>query len=220
MRRVLSLLTAIVFATGLVGFAAGNGIAQTASQSADKAAKSAENLVKDNPGAAVGAGAGAATGAAAGAVIGKSGKAAVVGGLLGALAGGAIGHYAYDRRKDRAQTAKDLNSQPSQGNKVKVEKVSASPQTVQPGGEVELDTTYGLLTRSQKQTPVTENWEITHNGKVVGNPRVQVERADGTYDARIPLRLPQNAASGVYQVRSTVKTASGSDTKTTEFRVG
>ncbi len=218
MKRIISLLTAIAFNVAVVGLGATTGMAAT---SASDVAKSAENAVKENPGAAVGGGAGAATGAAAGAVIGKSAGAAVVGGLLGALAGGAIGHYAYDKRKDRQQTAQDLNFQPSKGgNMIKVENASASPQTVKPGSEVNLITTYGLLTRSQSETPVTETWEITHDGKVVGNPQVHVNRPDGTYQARIPLRLPENATPGVYNVRSTVKTASGSDTKTTQFRVG
>ncbi len=209
MRRIVHLLLAIVLAIFLVGLGTSNSIA-----------KSAKDIAKENPGAVVGAGAGAVAGAAAGAAIGKSAGSAVIGGLLGALAGGAIGHYAYDRPKDREQTAKDLNFQPSQGKMIKVENVSASPEKVKPGNEVELKTTYGLLTPSQTGTPVTEKWEILHNGKLVGNPEVRVKRADGTYDARIPLRLPQNAQPGVYQVRSTVKTASGSDTKTAQFMVG
>ncbi len=217
MKKVISLFMAIVFTLALVGLESTNGMAAT---SASDAAKSAENTIKNNPGAAVGAGAGAATGAAAGAVIGKSAGAAVVGGLLGALAGGAIGHYVYDKRKDRQQTAQDLKFQPSKGNMIKVENASASPQTVKPGSEVNLNTTYGVLTRSQSETPVTEKWEITHNGKVVGNPQIHVKRPDGTYEARLPLRLPENATPGLYNVRSTVKTASGSDTKTTQFRVG
>ncbi len=209
MRRIVQLLIVVLLAVGLAGLGPAASIA-----------KSPTDIVKENPGAAVGAGAGAATGAIAGAVLGKSAGSAVIGGLLGALAGGAIGHYAYDRSKDREQTAKDLNFQPSDGNTIKVENVTASPQTVKPGSEVNLKTTYGLLTPSEENSEVTEKWEITHNGRLVGNPEVRSRRADGTYNATMPLRLPENAKPGVYEVRSTVKTDVGSDSKSTRFRVG
>lgn len=79
-----------------------------------------QRMIGCGTGRMVGVGAGASTGAAIGAAVGKSAGSAVIGGLLGALAGGVIGHYAYDKPKDE-QTAKNLNSQPSQGNLIKVE---------------------------------------------------------------------------------------------------
>lgn len=90
------------------------------------------STVSQNRGAATGAGVGAATGAAAGVILGHSARAAVIGGLLGGLAGGAIGHYKYDAKENRPETAKDLNYRPSSGNMIKVENVEVSPSTVTP----------------------------------------------------------------------------------------
>lgn len=179
------------------------------------------STVSENRGAATGAGVGAATGAAAGAIFGRSTGAAVIGGLLGALAGGAIGHYGYDQKQNRQETAKTLNYQPSSGNMIKVENVDVSPANVAPGAEVNLGMNYAVLTPSgTAETPITETREITHNGKIVGNPEVRVTRPDGTYTSTLPLQLPANAEKGEYKVRMTVKGPAGSDSRETAFRVG
>ena len=172
--------------------------------------------IKENPGAATGAGVGAVTGAALGKAVGKSTGSAVVGGLLGGLAGGAVGHYGYDQKKDRNATMVD---HPNQKSGVTVEKAEVSPKTVSPGAQVDLGMTYAVLTPGGAGAEVTETREITHNGQLVGNPQVQIRRADGTYTSDIPLTLPQNADRGEYRVTMTAKSAQGSDTKETTFTV-
>jgi uncharacterized membrane protein len=174
---------------------------------------------EEHKGAAVGAGAGAATGAIAGALIGDT-KGAVIGGLLGALAGGAIGHYAYDQPRDREQTAQVYGYDASRGNVLTLENVSASPQTIRPGDSVDLKMTYAVLTPSQNAvTRVTETREITYNGELVGNPKINVDRPDGTYTSTVPLRLPTNAKEGLYLVKATVQSEHGSDTMESSFTV-
>ncbi len=179
------------------------------------------STMKENKGVATGAGVGAAAGAAVGQAIGRSTTATVIGGLLGALAGGIIGYYFYDQRKDREETVKTFDYDPSKGDLIRVENISTSPQKVSPGESVNLKMDYAVLTPSgNSQTPVTEIREITHNGRTVGNPEVRVVRADGTYESNIPLQLPREADPGVYKVRMTVQTPRGSDSRETAFQVG
>jgi hypothetical protein len=180
----------------------------------------AVGTAEQNPGATLGGAAGVATGAILGGAIGGSGTSAVIGGLLGGLAGGVVGHYGYDMSRDQGQTAQTLHYQPSEGNVVNVENISASPGSVRPGDEVLLRTTYDIMSPTPTNTPVTEKWEVTHNGKVVGNPEVRVNRTDGTYNATMPLRLPANAERGTYTVKATIITPNGSASETTQFHVG
>lgn len=168
---------------------------------------------------ATGAGVGAAGGAAVGLLAGGT-KGAIAGGLLGALAGGAIAHYTGERNKNETQTAREYNYQASQGTQLRIERAYVSPETINPGGTVHLNTTYALLVPSSGETAsVTEKWEIRHNGELVGNPRVTVNRTGGTYTADLPLQLPQNAARGDYTVTGIVQTAGASDSATTGFTV-
>ena len=197
-KRGLSLLLAIILAVYTAGCASMEG----------------------HEGAAVGAGAGAATGAVAGALIGKGAGAVVVGSLLGALAGGAVGHYAYDQKKSREQTAKDYNYGDSQGMVLRIESVSVSPTEVSPGGEVQLSMTYAVLTPGQaSNTPITEIREITHLGQIVGKPQVQVSHPNGTFTSTVPLRLPAEAARGEYIVKSVVESVGTSDVRENRFMV-
>ncbi len=173
--------------------------------------------MEQNPGTATGAGVGAAAGAAVGGAIGRSAGSAVLGGLLGGLAGGLIGHYYYDQKKNREDTQKTYPT--GGGELMKIENVAVSPKTVSPGDQVNLDMTYALLTPSGKGTEVTETREILHNGTVVGNPQVRVQRADGTYTSDIPLKLPENAQKGDYTVKMSANSGQGSDTKVANFTV-
>ncbi len=180
-----------------------------------------QETYEDRPGATVGAGVGAATGAAAGAVFGDSAGATVVGGLLGALVGGAVGHYAYDKQQDRDETAQAIDYRPEQGTVVNVRAVSTSPDTVSPGGTVQLQTTYAVVPPPAEQSvEVREVRQILHNGQVVGSPEVTVQRSGGTYTSTVPLQLPAGAEEGVYTVRTTVETNGVRDTGETTFRVG
>jgi hypothetical protein len=179
------------------------------------------STIEEHPGTAVGAGVGGAAGAIAGSAIGEGGTTgAVVGGLLGALVGGAIGYYAYDRERTADETARVYNYQPAQGSMLDIEDASVTPQVIRPGEQVDLKMTYALLTPTRTGTTrVTELREIRHEGELVGQPKVTVERADGTYTSSIPLRLPDNAAPGTYRVIETVETPFGRDSRETSFEV-
>ncbi len=180
-----------------------------------------QKTYEDRPGATVGAGVGAATGAAAGAVFGDSAGATVVGGLLGALVGGTVGHYAYDKQQDREETARAIDYSPEQGTVVNVRNVSTSPDTISPGGTVQLQATYAVVPPPAEQSvEVREVRQIWHNGQLVGSPEVTVQRSGGTYTSTVPLQLPGNAEVGVYTVRTTVETNGNRDTGETTFRVG
>ena len=167
----------------------------------------------------VGAGVGAAGGAAVGLLAG-GGRGALAGGLLGAIAGGVVGHYLHNQDRTQQETAKEYNYQPSQGTMISIKSDSVVPDSVKPGGTVNLDTTYALLTPTPNQeVTVTEARVIKHNGQLVGNPQVTINRVGGTYSTTLPLQLPSNAAKGVYNVTTTVKTANASDSRETSFRV-
>lgn len=168
----------------------------------------------------VGAGVGAAGGTALGLLFGGGARAAIAGGLLGAIAGGVVGHYMHKQDKTEQQTAQNYNYQPSQGTMVRIESDSAVPDAVNPGGTVNLDATYALLTpESNQEVQVKEERKITHKGRIVGNPTVTVRRVGGTYTTSLPLQLPSNAESGVYEVTTTVMAANASDVRQTSFRV-
>ena len=178
-----------------------------------------ETIPSEHRGAAVGAGVGAATGTAAGAALGGT-RSAVLGGLLGGLVGGVIGHYGYDQRRSRDETAQTYDYQPGQGTVLRIEDASAMPQTVRPGESVDLQMTYAVLTPTpEAESSITEIREITHNGAAVGNPQVTVARRDGTYTTTVPLRLPPNAERGAYTVRNIVQTQGVSDVRETSFTV-
>ncbi|MCG6535944.1 MAG: glycine zipper domain-containing protein [Syntrophales bacterium LBB04] len=181
---------------------------------------SCSQIMEEHSGAAVGAGAGAATGAVVGAIAGRNVTGAIVGGLIGGLVGGAVGHYAYDKPKEREQTAKVYNYNPSQGPVLTIENAVASPQTVNPGDLVDLKLTYAVLNPVQNaETKITEIREIRHRDELVGKPEVTVTRTDGTYNSSVPLRLPANASKGDYRVITTVQSASAKDTKEMRFTV-
>ena len=177
-------------------------------------------IPEQHKGAAVGAGAGAAAGTAAGAIIGDDAKGAVIGGLLGALAGGAIGHYGYDKRRDREETAQTYDYASSQGSVVSIEKVSVSPRDANAGQVVDLEMTYAVLTpQGAGETEITETRTITYQGGLVGEPVKRVSRPDGTYVTSQPLHLPDQARTGTYKVTFKVETGFGSDTRTAAFQV-
>jgi len=178
------------------------------------------STLSEHKGATVGAGAGAAAGAIAGGLSGHGTTGVVIGALIGGLVGGAIGHYAYDKTREREQTAKVYNYNPAQGPVLTIENAVASPQTVKPGDLVDLRLTYAVLNPSKgAETKITEAREITHNGQLFGKPEITVSRTDGTYNSNVPLRLPANAAKGEYKVQTTIQSANAKDTREMRFTV-
>ncbi len=175
---------------------------------------------EEHKGAAVGAGVGAATGAVLGAAIGKDTKSAVIGGLAGALIGGAIGHYYYDKKKTRDETAKTYNYKPEHGTILTIEDATVSSQSVKPGDVVEIKMTYAVLNPSpEAKVSITEIREITHDGELVGKPEVRVNRSDGTYSSTVPVHLPTTAKKGLYKVKTVVQSENLKDTRELTFEV-
>lgn len=180
-------------------------------------------IPKEHEGAAKGAGYGGAAGALAGALLAGEGsrtKGAVLGGLAGVLIGGVIGNYTIDKKLTAEETAAKYNVQPSSGTMVRLENVTTTPSSVNPGDRVEVQTTYALLTPSTtEQVGLTESVEIYHGGELVGNPEAMVTHSGGTYTFTIPIVLPKDAKAGSYRVISTVKTATAKDSRETSFTV-
>jgi len=182
---------------------------------------SCASIPQEHRGAATGAGVGAAAGATAGALLGSKGaktEMAIVGGLLGALAGGAIGHYAYDKKRSEEDTYAKYNYEPKSGTMVRIEEAGAVPATVRPGETVDLQMTYALL-GAGGETTVTETREILYEGELFGKPQINVKRNDGTYSSKVPITLPGNAKRGKYSVVFSAQTANASDSRGTSFYV-
>lgn len=178
---------------------------------------------EEHKGAATGAGLGGAAGAVAGAVLAGEGsrtKGALIGGLAGALLGGVIGNYTVDKKKTAQETSAKYAYDPSAGTVVRIETATVTPATVSPGGTVNLEATYAVMTASSSsQAAITESREVTLNGELVGNPEVNVNHAAGTYRTTIPLILPSDAKKGKYRVITTIKTAVGKDSRESSFTV-
>ncbi|MBE0425655.1 MAG: hypothetical protein IBX72_03300 [Nitrospirae bacterium] len=181
------------------------------------------SIPEEHKGATTGAGIGAATGAVAGALLGSEGaktEMAVVGGLLGALAGGAIGHYAYDKKKTKEETAQQYDYKPSEGTLIRIEDVSVSPSVAKPGDKVEMKMTYAVLgVAPGKELEISETREIRYEGEMYGKPQISVSRSDGTYSSSIPLTLPMDAKKGKYSVIMTVQGPTLSDSRETSFQI-
>ena len=201
-RKIISVAVILMFLTGIFGCA---------------------SIPEEHKGAATGAGIGAATGAIAGALLGSKGaktEMAVVGGLLGALAGGAIGHYAYDQKRTKEETAQKYNYKPSEGTLIRIEDVSVSPSVAKPGDKVEMKMTYAVLgVGSGKELEISETREIRYQGEMYGKPQVSVSRSDGTYSSSIPLTMPKDAQKGKYSVIMTVQVPALSDSRETSFQI-
>jgi uncharacterized membrane protein len=176
------------------------------------------SIPEEHKGAATGAAVGGATGVIAGAVLGDT-KGAIIGGLAGALIGGLVGHYAYDQKKTKEETAQKYNYQSSMGTMLRIENVAAVPATVKPGEKVDLNATYAVLEAADKDINITETREIRMGGELVGKPEVNVTRRGGTYSSTVPLFLPSDAKPGTYTVVTTIQSQNAKDSKETAFTV-
>jgi hypothetical protein len=201
-RKIISVTVILTFLTGVFGCA---------------------SVPEEHKGAATGAGIGAATGVIAGALLGSKGaktEMAILGGLVGALAGGAIGHYAYDQKRTKEETAKKYNYNSSQGNMIRIENLSVAPAMAKPGDTVELKMAYALLgVGAGKEVNISEIREIRYEGEIFGKPQVNVSRADGTYVSSIPVTLPNDAKKGKYNIIATVQSPYASDSKEASFQI-
>jgi surface antigen len=199
--KIISLVTILSFMLALLGCA---------------------TIPEEHKGAATGAAIGGATGAVAGALFGGKGaktETAILGGLAGALVGGLIGHYAYDVKKTKEETAQKYNYQSSMGTMVRLEEVSVMPNTVKPGDKVDLNATYAVLEAADKDINITETREIKMGTELIGKPEVNVVRRGGTYSSTVPLFLPSNAKTGSYSVITTIQSQTAKDSKEMFFSV-
>jgi len=159
-----------------------------------------ERTIKDNPKTAAGAGVAGAGGALIGGLA-SGGTGAVIGGLAGVLTGGVIGHVLDRQERGRAATAETLAYSEDKGNIVRIEAVSLNPQAIRPGETLNINVQYAIITRDGTAAMrVREIRQIYHQGELVGNPVVAVERPDGTYWSTLPITLPASATAGRYEV--------------------
>jgi predicted small secreted protein len=183
-----------------------------------------------SPGQSAGAGVlgGAATGAAVGAIIGAATGAPATGAWVGAAAGGLLGGvggylYAEHRNSEISSAraaAQNYNYNPSQGNMVSIDNVSANPATVAPGQQVNLAMTYTILSPSNAPTSVSLVREVRYRGNLLGQPyQTQVTNANGTFSDSVAYTLPNNAAPGSYTVTERVMSSYGSASRDTYFNV-
>jgi hypothetical protein len=200
--KIISLVTILSFMLGLLGCA---------------------TIPEEHKGAATGAAIGGATGALAGGLLAQRGaktETAILGGLAGALVGGLIGHYAYDAKRSREETAQKYSYQSSMGTMVRIENVSAIPSTIKPGDKVDLQVTYAVLgTSPDSEIGITEIREIKHAGELVGKPEVNVIRGGGTYSSTVPVFLPSDAKKGSYSVITTIQSQTAKDSREMFFSV-
>ena len=178
-----------------------------------------ERTVKQNPKTATGAGVGGAGGALIGGLAGGT-KGAVIGGLVGVLAGGVVGNVLDRQERGREATAQTVAYNPSQGQVVRIEDVSVTPQSIRAGGSVNVAVRYAVLT-PQGTVPVRvrEVREISRQGQVVGNPTVEIDRTDGTYRSTLPITLPAAAAPGRYDVSVRIELDGTQDTQEASFTI-
>ncbi len=182
------------------------------------------STVEEHPGATSGAVIGAVGGAVLGGIIGhqveRKEEGMIIGAILGALAGATIGHYAYDVKRSRAETASLYSYKPTSGPLIRIEDVAVIPRVVRPGEKVDLQATYAVLHPDpDARIGIIEIREIRRNGVLIGRPSVKVVRTGGTYTSVVPLFLPANARPGTYTVITTIDGGIARDTRETTFTV-
>jgi hypothetical protein len=179
----------------------------------------------------VGALGGAGTGAALGSIIGAgidggrgAGTGAWVGAATGAILGGAGGYFYAQHQNNRragAQTAAQrYNYTPARGNMVDISETHASPASVRPGQQVNLNMAYTVLTPNNAPTTLTIYREVRKDGAIIGQPyQNQVTNYNGTYTDQVDYGVPQNAQPGTYEVVNRVFGNWGSAERVSYFTV-
>jgi hypothetical protein len=108
---------------------------------------------------------------------------------------------------------------PTGASLIRVDRVQAEPSQLRPGGTVNLDATYTILSPSDQVVAVRETREVRLDGELVANPAIDVTRQTGTYSSALPITLPTSARSGRYDVTTTVASGTRQSTSTTSFFV-
>lgn len=172
-------------------------------------------------GAAFGAVAG---GLATGLATGNAGY-GVAGALGGAaLAWGAVKLVQYNSQQVRTpeQDRRVFGFRPSANSvAVKLNKGSASPNTVFPGQQVTVVSDYSLaLPASQSNVPVEESYALKKDGKLLfQSPPQTAQRTAGGYAVNVAIPIPSDAKPGTYVVESKVQAGSSYDVNQAVFIV-
>jgi len=209
-RRILALAMIVIFPLALAGCMTESGYY--------------------SPEQSAGAGAlgGAVTGAALGAIIGAATGAPATGAIIGAASGallGGVGGYLYAEHANSEisssqAAAQSYNYDPSQGNLVKIDRVSANPPVAHPGQQVNLEMNYTILTPDNAPTSVTLVREVRFVGQLIGEPYQNVvTNGNGGFTDAVNYALPNGAASGSYTVTCRVTSSYGSDQRDAYFSV-
>jgi surface antigen len=159
-----------------------------------------ERAIKDNPKTAAGVGVGGAGGALIGGVA-SGGTGALIGGLAGGLTGGVIGNLLDRQERTRAATAETIAYSEDKGTLVRIEEAGVNPSAVRPGETVNVNVQYAVITQGGPEPArVREIRHLYYQGELVGNPVIEIGRADGTYWSTLPIKLPETATPGRYEV--------------------
>lgn len=171
---------------------------------------------------------GAAVGAALGSIIGAATGSAATGAWVGAATGalvGATGAYLYAQHRNsqlrsHQQAAQAYSYSPARGNFVAIERVSTNPSSTRPGGQINMETAYTVLTPGNQPAPVDIVREIKYQGRPVIAPNQnRVVKPNGTYIDQISYTVPREASPGTYTLITRVSTAGASDVRSSYFNV-
>ncbi len=172
----------------------------------------------------LGAGLGTAIGCGLGYAVGGA-RGCAVGSVLGAATGwGVVAQYQATQVRSATQDQAIYGvTEPVTANKVQIRKGTASPGTVRPGSNVQIDTDYSLLmppATAAQGAEVQESFNLKKDGKVLtASAPKTFHRASGGWVATKNLPIPQNAEPGTYVVETKVQVGSSYDTDETVFIV-
>ena len=172
----------------------------------------------------LGAGLGTAIGCGLGYAVGGA-RGCAVGGALGAATGwGVVAQYQATQVRSAVQDQAIYGvTEPVAANKVQIRKGTATPSTVRPGSNVQIDTDYSLLMptgTAAQGADVQESFSLKKDGKALTTSAPKTyHRPAGGWVATKTLPIPQNAEPGTYVVETKVQAGSSYDTDETVFIV-
>ena len=157
-----------------------------------------------------GGGLGAILGATAGAIIGHQSGHAGEGAIIGGVIGGLSGIIAHDVKQERAlggaETSREYDYEPVQGEMLALEHVNVLPVTAHSGDTIELSIQYALL-GAGSGIRVAETRIMKFEGETVAQLSSQIHyRNDGTWLSTQDFKLSDNMTPGEYTVVQTVRT--------------
>ena len=181
-----------------------------------------------------------AVGAVGGALVGmliSGGKDRWQGALIGGAAGGALAYsiawgkclkHFSDLNSfpvaDARQTAATIGYEPRQGNLVRIERFTVTPQQVAPGGSLDLAGSYYVMSPDgQRDVKVVETRTVhfydaqERSWKELGSEETALTAAQGTRRADGRTGMPTEVAEGRYRVTFKVAALGREDTASQEI---